>query len=122
MEKARLTKAQAGALDRACQTYTAIEAVIYLHAKGATDGQEWGSYFAPLNEVGMDALCRALYVGYEVIEEEQVVTVTEEMREGLLKALRYPMGKELEQWDEGFAAGMKSTLEQLGIAIKGINE
>lgn len=120
MEKARLTREQAEALDRVCQTYTAMEAIIYLHAKGATDGQEWGSYFAPLNEVGMDALCRALYVGYEIIEEEQIVTVTEEIRMNIRELFEAKSGSK--QFEDGFVLGVNRVLNLTGITVKGINE
>lgn len=118
MEKARLTREQAELLEEAvkCSGGYLSETVERAARK------HWPDDLQAMKKIDMDLICRALYVGYEVIEEDQQITVTAEMREGLLKALRYPMGKELKQWDEGFAAGMKSTLQQLGIAIKGINE
>lgn len=121
MEKAKLTREQAHTLERAKETAYLGENLHSLVMAQATRKYP-DLKFNILLDLDMDTFCRALYVGYEIIEEDQAVVVTAEMGEALLKAIRYPMDKSLKQWDEGFKAGAKTVLEQFGINIKGITE
>ena len=119
MEKARLTKAQAEALEHARISFGSIERIVHLHAKGANDGEEWGNIFSPLNEVGMDAFCRALYIGYETIENLQVVTVTEQTKKDIRELFASDKGNAT--FEMGFSLGVTRVLQLTGITIKGIN-
>lgn len=116
MEKARLTKAQAEALDVALQHKTAEEVVEY----HAASERNWDFRRAPLSGLTTDEICRALYVGYEIIEPDHVVTVTAEMRK-TLRISREAYGPDTTTaiWnkDVWYKRGFDNALDAIGIKL-----
>src|SRR5690554_6255011 len=65
MGKVKLTSEQANALKYVLESYYASEIVIK-HARAASDEDKWIGKAESLNELTMDFLIKALYIGYEV--------------------------------------------------------
>jgi hypothetical protein len=68
---------------------------------------------APLNELDMDTLIRALYIGYEI-----EVTPEDKVRERYLHLQNNPQGL---PWMAVRAEELKMTLDSLNIKIEGVN-
>lgn len=119
-EKVKLTKEQALALSEAIEAYPEKGFIVHGHVKGAIENQDWKGIFEPLNDIGTDSLCRALYIGYEVVEPDQIVTVTEEKRADLLSV--YNFRTEDPKFNSAFGDGMQHALEVLDIHIEGITD
>lgn len=120
MKKAKLTKAQAGAIEEALKSRREGE-LVEQHIEIIRDEDDaWINSFAALNELDLDTLCRALYTGYEIIGEDQVVTVTEDMRADLLSVHNFKT--EDSKFDRAFGEGMQHALEVLGVHIEGITD
>lgn len=116
MEKAKLTKAQERALRSALITRKQDDLVReYAKAPGFFEAA-----YGPSASMDMDTLCRALYVGYEVIEEDQTVTVTQQMRDIISFSYNEDVGNEA--IDRAYKEGVRMVLERLDIIIDGINE
>lgn len=110
MEKAKLTREQAGALMEAL-VGTSPADVVEAH----TDSEyAWEGPTATLNAVSLDTLCRALYVGYEIVEEDQVITVTPEIRKEIQDYF-LEREKDDREWMVGWRRGYKDALALLGI-------
>jgi hypothetical protein len=73
MEKVKLTSKQATGLEHAVKlhkkgyNYDGKTSIISLHASG----EEWGNECEPLNDLSLNTLIIALYIGYEVEQTEQ---------------------------------------------------
>lgn len=108
MSKAKLTKAQAEAIDSvwAAQHWTPQEFI----AQHAVNPNRWGAPCDVLNDMELDTLIRAFYIGYEV---EQ--TVEEKLRE------QYRNWSEDHGFDHAAKCGMETTLDIIGMKVKGIN-
>ena len=66
MEKVKLTRKQADALEKAISDY-GIDTTMHDHSPN-----NWGGLLAPLNELKPHQMARALYIGYEVEETFEV--------------------------------------------------
>lgn len=122
MEKAKLTREQDYALKQLLESTVYAEDLGLLVARQADQISRqvgWAGFYDALDSLSIDDLCRALYVGYEIIEEDQTVVIDEHMRE-LLRASRrefdvdqYISNEDAETFKQGFDAGMKT----LGIKL-----
>lgn len=119
-EKAKLTQEQALALSEAIEVYPERGFIVHGHVKGAIENQDWKGIFEPLNDIGTDSLCRALYIGYEVVEPDQIVTVTAETQANIRELFKSKSGSK--QFEDGFALGVNRVLDLTGITIKGITD
>lgn len=109
MEKARLTQEAADALNKLQEEGFKPEVIVARHAN-----VEWLWESGHLNELNLDQICRAVYVGVEVIEGDQVITVTPE----LLKEIQdYFLERQNDdrEWMVGWRRGYKDALALLGI-------
>jgi hypothetical protein len=112
MEKAKLTKAQAELLEKFKKEYVTEEEILENKFQNFVHDRDDHA----LKHIPVRTLAIALYVGYEIIEEDQVVTVTENMRDAIRKARNesgYSSEQVLETWLEGF----DTALEALGIKL-----
>ena len=101
MKKVLLSKLEAEALESALEINGGDKAnVVQWHARDL-----WESKRAPLNDIDLDTVCRALYVGYEVEQspEEKVKNYYNDFTAGYEKAI------------------IVNTLNLLNIQIQGIN-
>lgn len=102
MEKAMISKKEAEALESALEINGGDKSgVIHWHAQNLFDGKR-----KPLNDLDLDTVCRALYVGYELepAPEEQVLKIYNFYR------------------DNGFAREViEEVLAALNVEIQGIN-
>lgn len=119
-QKAKLTKAQAEAIKEALKRKREGELVEEHIGVIRDENDAWTNNLAALNELNPDTLCRAIYVGYVVVGEDQVVTVTEDMRADLLSV--YIFKTEDSKFDHAFGEGMQHALEVLGVHIEGITD
>lgn len=110
MEKARLTREQADHIEEAKSRFELEE--ILEHRVRDSFCQEWFGYIA---ELRVDTIARALYVGYEIIEEDQEVVITEKKRQEFRELQKTPIG------EADYHDGVVDTLNFFGITIKGIN-
>lgn len=117
MEKASLTQKQAEALENATQYFQDLNEMINCHANEAWSAEK----HQPLLKLDYDTFCRALYIGYKIIEEDQVVTVTESMRKSIVMAFNNTMNGLNPDFEEPYAIGVRGTLDILGIKIVGVN-
>ncbi|MFJ5713157.1 hypothetical protein [Neobacillus sp. NPDC093127] len=102
MEKVVLLKQEAIALESALEMNGLDKAnVVHWHAQNLWDGNR-----APLNDLDLDTVCKALYVGYEIEEgpEEKIKAVYDANNH--LPSLQF---------------GIRYTLKTLNVQIKGIN-
>jgi hypothetical protein len=101
MEKVMISKEEAEALESALEVNGGDKSsVVHWHAQNLFDGKR-----KPLNDLDLDTLCRALYVGYELepSPEEQVLKIYKFYR------------------DNGFAREViEEVLAALNVEIKGI--
>jgi hypothetical protein len=76
----------------------------------------WDGDRAPLNELDLDTVCRALYVGYEVEDgpEEKILKQYQEQNEFKSK---FPKT----EYHDGHLDGIRITLDVFNIQVKGIN-
>jgi hypothetical protein len=103
MEKVLINKEEAEALESALEINGGDKAnVVAWHAANGL----WDGNRAPLNDLDLDDVCRALYVGYEVETdpEEKIVDLYES----------YPP-------EGSYRALINEVLSTLNIQIKGIN-
>lgn len=121
MEKARLTREQAEELERIINKPFSFKQPYLEASRGGRvqmnlDGN-------PIITLNVEVLAKLLFggIGYEIIEEDQVVTVTAEMQERVLGGLKISEKSTDMSWKQGFQDGVTSTLEKLSITIKGIN-
>jgi len=119
-EKVKLTPEQSLALAEAIEAYPEKSFIVFGHAKGASEGQAWKGIFEPLNDVGMDELCRALYVGYEVVEPDQVVTVTSDRIQEIKLLFKIDHPEPSQSLMSAYQEGMKDALVILGVNVEGI--
>jgi len=118
MDKIILTKRQAVALEKALENNFTKENVLKTHASIQFEerGQWKGDNYKYLNEISLEGMAIALYVGYEVEETPE---------EKVLKKLKYVSSEEADFTTEyycGFMDGIVSVLLAYGIQIKGINK
>lgn len=112
MEKAKLTRAQADALESERRLLEGdTNAMIKVHTGGRGAKLD---YDKALNALSNDEYCRALYVGYEIIEEDQVITVTPELRKEIQDYF-LEREKDDREWMVGWRRGYKDALALLGI-------
>lgn len=111
MEKARLTREQAEALERRKEEHkTDYGYLVDVHRRHSYEDDQ----YVALNEMDTDTFCRALYVGYEVIEEDQVIVVTPELRKEIQDYFVERQNDDRE-WMVGWRRGYKDALALLGI-------
>jgi hypothetical protein len=109
LEKARITKSQAKALEHWLEKYAGgKEELIRTHVVGST----WIDDSEALNSMSLERLVVALYIGYEVERspEEQVKELFDLHR-----------GFKNHDYHRGAASGMQETLYALNIKIEGVN-
>lgn len=85
----------------------------------ANPEEYWSGTRSPLNEVGLDDLIKALYIGYTI---EQ--TIEEQLLERYKKhnEPKHSGRTELSDvYDKGVANGIYETLDIIGMKVKGIN-
>lgn len=112
MEKARLTREQADALEYARRIVGGqVMDVIETHVQEAWSDDKC----RPLISLTTDEVCRAFYVGIEIIEEDQEVVITEKKRQEFRELQKTPIG------EADYHDGVVDTLNFFGITIKGIN-
>lgn len=123
MEKAKLTQAQADAA-RELVEFNGASLAVMIFADYLNQNRKWSDAdFVALNELDADTFFRSIYVGYEILEEEQTITITEKIREELRENFEPATGIGVEpEWTEGYQSGMKDTLQALGIIVNGIND
>lgn len=122
MEKVTLTKAQADALihtqniHRDKHSLDGISSIIEYH------GADWENESAPLNELSLDTLIRALYIGYEVEQtpEDSVLELYKEAEHHENENAKERHYQNTQYWS-GCKRGIRDTLNTLNIKIKGIN-
>lgn len=124
MEKAKLTREQArvleGLLNEMKRAYERPEGMLIHNQVLSKVGQvTWSPSESAMEDLGVDEVCRALYVGYEIIEEDQDVVVTADMREELKKARNDVLDfRRLENTADArtwYAKGIGRALEILGV-------
>ena len=108
MDKVKLTKAQATALERTRNNYSTGDALLKAHADPTN---QWQAVLTPLNEIDLMTMAKALIVGYEVIEEPLKLTI--ELSPEVIKDIR----KEAIQ-----ARGVKWTIQRLGLTDQVLGE
>jgi hypothetical protein len=107
VSKVTLTKPQSDALISALEDCHGDKAhIVEWHRKGV-----WSSKRKALNDLELDTIIRALYLGYEVQNPE------EKVREYFLEHL---LASE-QKYDAGVLDGIRTTLNYLNILIKGVN-
>jgi hypothetical protein len=102
MNKVMISKEEAAALESALEVNGGDKAnVVHWHIQDLWDGKR-----APLNELDLDTVCSALYVGYEIEAgpEEKVLELYESYNVG-----------------GGVRMIIKDVINRLNIQIKGIN-
>lgn len=104
MEKVKLTKEQAEAIESA-QEDIAKERVVDIFVR---DGSKFTGNCEIINEFGLDALIRALYIGYEVELTEQ------ERVDGLFCKIKSIDYNPFIQAQTYYTQGIVDTLEALG--------
>ena len=120
MDKIILSKRVAVALEKALSNNLNNKAIVLkTHADILfnEDLSRWkGDNYKYLNELSLEDMAIALYVGYEVEEtpEEKILIKYEEFKE--YQELR------LDDFEDGFCVGIEFCLDALGIEIKGINK
>lgn len=115
-DKVKLTKAQAESLEDASK-YNDIEKIVRIHMD-VPDAKAWMRGSVHLNELSLDTLIRALYIGYEVekTEEEQLFEAYEECP--VVNGGRWAQSENI----AAFRDGMTTALNIVGKRIWGINE
>lgn len=109
MEKAKLTREQERVLKSAIITRQPANLVQeYAKAPGFFNAAYGSSGFMDL-----DTLCRALYVGYEIVEDEQTVVVTAEMLDDIRIAIEICTRDGDFIWNQG----AEYVLKKLGIKL-----
>lgn len=103
-----LSKEQAEALKDVLKTKELKTNVV----TGHLDVNNWRSDWSPLNDLSLDTLIRALYIGYEVEKTPEAI---------IWEEYQYQRDPN-EAANDSFADGMKFVIDTLNIKIKGINE
>lgn len=112
MEKARLEQDQAEALRLLLEEDKWTKSEIIERHTSITKWRD-GIYFS-LNGLEIDTLCQALYVGYDILEPDQTIVVTESLRKEIQDAFSE---KEIliSDWGIGWRRGFKDALALLEI-------
>jgi hypothetical protein len=117
MGKVMLAKEEIEALESALEISGGDKAnVVQWHSTNIWDGKQ-----APLNDLDLDTVCTALYVGYEIEvgPEEKIRAYFLESEKLHTKFYKEENPKHL--YIKGTIDGIKDTLNLLNIQIKGIN-
>lgn len=111
--KVVLTQAIAEVLEELTNTWSNAE-IITDHANPE---EYWSGNRLPLNDIGLDTLIRALYIGYTI---EQ--TVEEQLLEMYEEAYNHAKtSHETQDWWSGRMDGISTSLDIIGMKVKGIN-
>lgn len=116
-EKVKVSREVADGIEYALKQGTKENLLVY-HASNflKNDGKVWtAKEYLGLNQLTPEQLAIALYVGYETVQ-----TPGEYLLHVYKNHLERPSCQPA--WNDGFADGVKRTLEILGIPIKGIND
>jgi argonaute-like protein implicated in RNA metabolism and viral defense len=117
MEKVLLSKEEAAALVSAFEISGGDKAnVIHWHSQNIWDGDR-----APLNELDLDTVCRALYVGYEIEAGPEEKVLDYFLKGQKIKDEFIASENPNSAYIVGNLDGVKDTLNLLNIQIKGIN-
>ena len=114
--KVKLTKEQAKAIE-----IVKTNMIVSLNHElknvllGNINNREWFHEYEPLNDMDLDTLIKALYIGYEVEQtpEEKVLEYYNKQDH------QVSLG---EQYHQGVQSGIYTTLILLGITIEGITK
>lgn len=115
MEKVKLTKEQAASLEDASKHHDNVK-IIRIHMDVPVM-KAWYKGSAHLNELSLDTLIRALYIGYEVEKTEDEILLEHYESCTLLCGLNCA-GYE----QSSFRAGMETALNIIGKTVPGIND
>jgi hypothetical protein len=121
-EKVKLTQQQADALEKMFELGINTKSrIIELHVK-LPDG--WKDHCTPLNDMDLDDLITAIYIGYEV-EQTPEDKVRKTFEYALEQIEKHDFGhgdnQNAEHW-KSLKSGIIFTLESLNIKIKGVND
>lgn len=108
MDKVVLTKEQAEAIENIKEVYSDYTFIIKSHVE---DSDGWFGKSEPLNDLNLDSLIRALYIGYEVEQTRE---------EKLVQEYWQHKQKDVTAWGY-YADGIKAAIDILDITIEGIN-
>lgn len=121
MQKATLTKEQAKALEYAFENlgYTRtskgnaqiVMAHVAYYNTITNKSTNWGGSVKSFNNLSLDTLIRALYIGYEIEK-----TPEEQLAEHYRK-----ISTSNQEYNAGICNGIRKTLQILGITIEGVN-
>ncbi|MCM3763481.1 hypothetical protein [Neobacillus niacini] len=112
MEKVMLSKEEAQALESALEISGGVPSnVVQWHSQDLWEGER-----SVLNDLDIDTVCRALYVGYEVEPGPEEKLLKHFQDQGVFKK-KYPAT----EYHSGHMDGIRLTLDLLNIQIKGIN-
>jgi hypothetical protein len=112
-ERPELTKEQDVALQHALQGMAAHD-VVRVHILNVENGEAWSKERKALDELSIDKLNRAIYVGYTVQK-----TPEDKVRDWYFRIKEATNGDDLHQVKLN---AIECTLNTLGLKIKGVND
>lgn len=124
MEKVKVSKVQAAAIENWLNEYGVNhEKPKERMLKSHCGNGEWCDGAESLNDLSVEDMAKALYIGYEV-EETPEDKLLEKFGKGRVEAVAAELRKDSEEksFCMGYGAGIVDALDTLGIKIKGINE